>query len=614
MEDIPSYSDDDSIQTRRAAPRWPAFVWHHKLHLLRDESLYYWRLAFAPTYDRDAVAAGLTAAAERHGIQSLMSYEIFGAYDLLIRVWLPQACLPDYFHATLTNELAPAGLGVCDSFAVANTARHWLFGEDLAEPSDSALDELQRSEIQQIESDFEGSLPQLRERLERQNILRAYRHEPDAPGIKFGVAITGDPELNETKVQELAEDVEHVLDRADVLAERSLYVGSGFGRLLVMGRVSGDAFHALHTSLISQINVAAIREKYDLHTITLVSGQRGFHVAKEGLAQPSAAGDFDEYGSIEPLSAEDANESDAMVFRRVAQTRSFFARLQVGEIFADRFEIKEYLGGGGYAYVYRVYDCDEKVDRAVKIFPSDNPEAALRELAALRTVEHPNVVKLFWYQRAPGCCFLVNEYIDGRSLDELGTVEARQALEITVQILAALLYLHPKTDRIAELKEKGQTEAMTVDELAELQRLQDHALIHRDIKPANIMLRHDGIVKIVDFNIASRASEPVATQSHTPGYVPPDHRSNSPTWEPDVDLYGCGVVLYEMICGRGPYLESADESSIPTDPCELVPDLAPSVGRLLVKACAANRSARFSSAREMADAVTAEIQREDNDR
>lgn len=594
-------SDSDRSLGVNRMPRsealWPTFLWHHKLHLQKGESLYFWRMGFAPTYDRDAVAAGFRSTAKRYGVRSLMSYEVFGAYDVLIRVWLPKACLPDYFHATLMNELAPAGLEMCDPFAVAEVARHWPFdGEGVKcsdEPDDDDLEVLLDSEISEIESGLENASPALLERLQRQHIVRVYENKPGPPGVKFAVALSGDPELPEAEVEELTNDVIGILDAAVELEQRSLYVGSGFGHLLIIGRVAGDKFHALHRQLISQINVAAIREKYEVHTMTSVSGQRGFHIANEGLARPSESIEID----MRPL-----------VVRGLSHSPEHFARLKEGEIFAERFEIKEYLGGGGYAHVYRVGDLCEMVDRAIKIFPSDDPESALRELAALRRIEHPNVVKLFWYEKAPGCCFLVNEFIEGYSLDALGLVDAHEALKIAAQILDALQYLHPKDERIAELRDKGRDETgMTIGELAEFQRLQDHALIHRDIKPANIMLRNDGVVKIVDFNIASPADGPRETTSHTPGYEPPDLESSSPRWEPDVDLFACGVVLFELICGEMPYPTKPGESLVLKDPCEMVQGLRPSIGQLLRRACAAERADRFTSARDMAIAVDREI-------
>ncbi len=591
--------DPGLSSVRGRQPRWPTFLWHHKLHLVRHESLYFWRLGFAPTYDRDAVAAGLHASAKRYGVRSLISYEVLGAYDVLIRVWLPEVCRPDHFHATLMNELAPAGLEMCDPFAVSTVARHWPFsGEKLEcadEPDQAHLEEINSAEIQAVEADLAHASPALLDRLQQQHILRIYEPEYGVPGVKFAIALAGDPELPRTAVQELTEDVTAILDAANTLEQRSLYVGSGFGHLLIVGRVVGSEFHTLHSQLISQINVAAIREKYDAHTMTLVSGQQGFHVANEGLALRSANGEID----IPPV-----------IPRGPGQSPGHFARLQKGTVFAKRFEIKEYLGGGGYAHVYRVYDLGEMVERAVKIFPSDDPEAALRELAALRRIEHPNVVKLFWYERAPGCCFLVNEFIEGCSLDMLGLVDARQALKIAAQILDALMYLHPKDERIVELQQIGESDTgMTVEQLAEYQRLQEHALIHRDIKPANIMLRNDGVVKIVDFNISSPAEGPRETTSHTAGYEPPDIESTSPRWEPDVDLFGCGVVLYELICGEKPYPSKVGASPVPKDPCKLAPGLRPSIGEMLQRACAARREDRFGSAREMAIVIAEEIER-----
>lgn len=103
----------------RSDPNWPNFLWHHSVHEdLAGESLYFWRLGFSPTYPRDQAVAGVLAAAARHDVRSLFSYELFGSYDLLIRTWLPSACSPDDFFKTLTAELMPAGLKMLDPFEV----------------------------------------------------------------------------------------------------------------------------------------------------------------------------------------------------------------------------------------------------------------------------------------------------------------------------------------------------------------------------------------------------------------------------------------------------------------------------------------------------------------
>jgi len=280
----------------------------------------------------------------------------------------------------------------------------------------------------------------------------------------------------------------------------------------------------------------------------------------------------------------------------------------VGDVIDGRFEIIEILGQGGFSKVYRVRDEVEGEERAFKLF--DNAagyEAVRREIGALRKIRHPNVVEVFWAGKTnAGDWYLITEYIDGESLDEYVTgkrhLRDREAIDVALDILGALVAIHPDAIRIEELDRKKHEGELSEAEYDEWMELQDKGLVHRDIKPLNVMLTRTG-VKLLDFNIASRVGDPVYTRSGTPPYQPPD--ANLTRWDVSTDLFAVGVMLYELLCnGQHPYPGSkpmVGEHVI--DPRTIRPELAPVLAEFLVKACTPYRSERFATAQDMKDAL-----------
>jgi serine/threonine protein kinase len=280
----------------------------------------------------------------------------------------------------------------------------------------------------------------------------------------------------------------------------------------------------------------------------------------------------------------------------------------IGDRIDDRFEILEFVDQGGFSKVYRVRDEVEDEERALKLFNSvAGYEAVRRELRALRKIRHPHVVEVFWANKThAGEWYLISEYIPGDRLDEFigGTTRLpdREAVNITLDLLDALIAFHPDSERLRELDAKRCDADLSVAEYDEWMELNDKGLVHRDIKPLNVILTRTG-AKLLDFNIASRVGDPVRTRSGTPPYQPPD--ADLTRWDVSPDLFAVGVILYQLLCdGQHPYPNAqpmVDEPVI--DPRTVRRDLKPGLAEFLIKACASDKADRFSTAIEMHTAL-----------
>ena len=284
------------------------------------------------------------------------------------------------------------------------------------------------------------------------------------------------------------------------------------------------------------------------------------------------------------------------------------AEYTVGDVIDGRFEILDVLGHGGFSKVYRVRDDVEGEERALKLFENAAGYAAVRrEIAALRKIDHPSVVKVYWADKTDtGDWYLITEFIDGESLEEYVTgkrhLRDREAMDVALDILDALVAIHPDSTRLQELDEKRRDGELSEAEYGEWIDLQEKGLVHRDIKPLNIMLTRTG-AKLLDFNIASRVGDEVKTRSGTPPYQAPD--ADLTRWDVSTDLFAVGVLLYELLCnGEHPYPDSRPMVGEPViDPLSIRPDLNPQLAEFLNKACWPLRSERFSTAQEMKDAL-----------
>ncbi len=212
-----------------------------------------------------------------------------------------------------------------------------------------------------------------------------------------------------------------------------------------------------------------------------------------------------------------------------------------------------------------------------------------REARAAASLSHPNIVAVYDVgQDGDDCHFIVQEFVDGRTLKERiaeeGPLPVREALEITEQVLRAL----------------GQAHAA--------------GIVHRDVKPQNVLLTRDGRVKVTDFGIAQAEAGATAHSGAIVGtahYAAPEQVRGRPTDE-RCDLYSTGVMLYEMLTGQVPYdgegpfavaLQHVEEP-VP-DPAALRPDLPPGVSAVVRHAMRKSPDERYSSTTEFMTDVDA---------
>lgn len=261
-----------------------------------------------------------------------------------------------------------------------------------------------------------------------------------------------------------------------------------------------------------------------------------------------------------------------------------------------RYHILEQHGEGGMAVVYKAFDTRLERDVAIKIirseaFPPEQLEQVLkrfeREAKALARLSHPNIVKVLDYGEHNGAPYLVLEYLPGGTLKgHMGrALPWQEALHLLLPVARALAYAHQQ------------------------------GIIHRDVKPANILMTQSGEPMLTDFGIAKilqAGDGQTLTGSGvgigTPDYMAPEQGMGGKI-DARVDVYALGVVFYELVTGRKPYIADTPMAVLLkhiTDPLprpsEFALDLPVFVENVLLKALAKSPEDRYASMEQMAAA------------
>lgn len=254
-----------------------------------------------------------------------------------------------------------------------------------------------------------------------------------------------------------------------------------------------------------------------------------------------------------------------------------------------RYEIRQMLGVGGMAVVYKAYDQIDDRIVAVKILKDEyltNEDFRRRfknESKAIAVLSHPNIVKVYDVSYGDNLQYIVMEYVQGITLKEYikkqGHLPAFEASHFLTQILSALQHAH------------------------------DKGIVHRDVKPQNIMLLENGTIKVTDFGIARFSHSDTNTMSGNAvgsvHYIAPEQAKGEIT-DNKADIYSVGVVLYEMLTGTLPFdgdtavsIALMQLQQEPRRPREINPDIPVGLEQIAMHAMQKRPGSRYQSAAEM---------------
>jgi len=263
-----------------------------------------------------------------------------------------------------------------------------------------------------------------------------------------------------------------------------------------------------------------------------------------------------------------------------------------------KYEIHGELGSGGMGIVYKGWD--PAINREVAIkgvnkqsLPADEREGVLNrfrhEAQAVGRLVHPRIVQIYDFIEDENAAYIIMELVHGQTLAQhIANKEKfglREISQIITQTLDGIGYAHAQ------------------------------GVVHRDMKSANIMINNDGRIKINDFGIARIESTnltKVGDMVGTPTYMSPEQfKAEEVTGT--TDLYSIGVIAYELLAGKRPFLGSISAimhqvvNATPEKPSSLNTQLSPEIDNVLAKAMAKKPADRYQKASEFADAFRGAI-------
>jgi serine/threonine protein kinase/TolB-like protein len=266
------------------------------------------------------------------------------------------------------------------------------------------------------------------------------------------------------------------------------------------------------------------------------------------------------------------------------------------------YEIKSMLGAGGMGEVYLAEDLRLRRKVALKMLAPEltYDERGLRrfehEAHAASALNHPNILTIYEFGQVDGLHFIASEFIEGVTLGQILLTrkpELNAAVEIAIQIASALTAAHAS------------------------------GIVHRDIKPDNVIVRTDGIVKVLDFGIAKlserrvgetirRLAATVRSSTSEPGMILGTAKYMSPEQARGIevdarsDIFSLGAVMYELVTGRSAF-EGGTASDIiaeilkvePQPATDLAPEVPHELDRIITKALRKDRESRYQTVKDL---------------
>ncbi len=265
----------------------------------------------------------------------------------------------------------------------------------------------------------------------------------------------------------------------------------------------------------------------------------------------------------------------------------------------SHYRIVSKIGEGGMGEVYLAEDTQLERKVAIKFLSEEfsRDEERLRrfvqEAKTVSALNHPNILTIYEIGEAEGKRFIASEFINGETLREKiagQSLDLHHILEIAIQIASALQAAHASS------------------------------IVHRDIKPDNVMLREDGLVKVLDFGLAKLTEQQTSgteepTRPHvktragtilgTPSYMSPE-QTRGKSVDARSDIWSLGVVLYEMLTKRRPFEGETDGDIIatilrtePVPPSRINAFVPPELDRIIKKTLKKKSDERYQTANDL---------------
>lgn len=263
-------------------------------------------------------------------------------------------------------------------------------------------------------------------------------------------------------------------------------------------------------------------------------------------------------------------------------------------LIGNRYRIEKLIGTGGMSVIYKAWDQDLQRTVALKLLRqkySRSPEIRAqfaKEAQAAAKLSHVNIVTIFDINSDNDRIYLALEYIPGLDLKHYiqsrKSIDIRDSLDFMIQACSGINHAH------------------------------ENGIIHCDIKPSNLLLNRANQVKISDFGLA-RILQQINQNEHpsviwgSPFYLSPEQTVGMP---PTIqsDIYSLGVVLYELLTGRPPFIAndvtqllSMHRDVQPTDPRILNPEISEELSQIVLKTLSKDYKKRFKSATQLRNAL-----------